>query len=543
MTVDTLDDADTAPSSQSAVSDSQPEQTIHPQIFNDFTLVLTTEPHTTLTGSVGNGQFTVFFPQDSQQHQYPIDFESGQFSVSWENHQTPLAIHLAHITPRWASVTPNFQQSGHDLTLRMNIDQPLATMKVTSKSLALDQPVDLPTFVEKPDEASEGIHLGQTIAHLAQLPLRKLKVERFTYRNLLVNSKVVIETPHFRMNKPDRKARLHIKGQALAPNPYDINVLVKHRDTQLAHVKGSATGPKGNTVTCEGDVQFDSPLPKQLVCKGDIKQTRDITDKFDLTGVPNLRLNAPITFTAKQTQVRYKEPVTAADPRTHKNANKDTNKRTNKDADKGRHKVTSKDAETGNKDPLHALESAKYQLSLSLPKEMMLALPAKKTKQPDIMIHTDTQLTLTAHYQQGSLSLVLDNVPEPVKLSEVRLSEKRNTGKAKKAGPVVGSVTQTGSRTGNALTVHISQLRCTLPIIRASSAIKSPDCRIHADVQGYMKALEPHPESRLTNLSLQSKVNARWTANTLTTVWQNTRLHIDAIALQPKDSRCRCHRE
>lgn len=63
---------------------------------------------------------------------------------------------------------------------------------------------------------------------------------------------------------------------------------------------------------------------------------------------------------------------------------------------------------------------------------MMLALPAKKTKQPDIMIHTDTQLTLTAHYQQGSLSLVLDNVPEPVKLSEVRLSEKRNTGKAKK---------------------------------------------------------------------------------------------------------------
>lgn len=115
------------------------------------------------------------------------------------------------------------------------------------------------------------------------------------------------------MNKPDRKARLHIKGQALAPNPYDINVLVKHRDTQLAHVKGSATGPKGNTVTCEGDVQFDSPLPKQLVCKGDIKQTRDITDKFDLTGVPNLRLNAPITFTAKQTQVRYKEPVTAAD--------------------------------------------------------------------------------------------------------------------------------------------------------------------------------------------------------------------------------------
>ncbi|MGF1686724.1 YdbH domain-containing protein [Photobacterium japonica] len=472
------------------------------QILKDVDLVLTTDPFVTLTGTIKGGQLDLFFPQDTAHNRYPIAVQAGQFSLSWQAHDTPLAVHLTRIEPQWPTVIRDFAQYGEDITLRMNIEQPIATMKITAKSLVLDQPVHLPTFIETPDTRHQGIHLGQTIAHLAQLPLRKVKVAHFTYGHLLLQSKVVIETPHFRMNKPDRKARLHIKGRALWPNPYRINVLVKHRDAEQAHIAGSATGPKGNTVHCEAEVSFTSPLPKQLSCNADIKQTKDITDKFQLAAMPNVILNAPVTLTATQTAITQ-----------------DT-----------------------------VIKEAQYTLQFSLPAHMQLHLPTaivpdalfrrslsgnnqnqanvqSRSNTPSrFAIKTDRTLAFTVHYQQdhvqpqqGRLTIDLNPVPEALTVSTLLAQPSTQSSH--------DPHTQTGDQADNLLGINITALHCNMPINHTLDD-KPPQCHLKSTIHGQLRALYPSPTTSLDNITLDTMLKGYWTPQGLHAEWHNTRLQI-----------------
>lgn len=183
----------------------------------------------------------------------------GIFSLSWQQDKTPLAVHIDKLTPQWQIDLEDFEQHGNDIALTVDLNEPTKSMRLLAEQLRFAQPTELPEFLEKPDETHEGLHLGHAIANLAQLPLKHLKVSHFTYGNLIMDAKLVLDTPRVREHRPDKQAKLHLKGKALGPSdPYNIDVLIKHRTLEEADFKGSVVGPKGNKVDCKADINFIS---------------------------------------------------------------------------------------------------------------------------------------------------------------------------------------------------------------------------------------------------------------------------------------------
>ncbi len=236
------------------------------------------------------------------------------------------------------------------LSLAFDLKRSLPTMKLIAKTAKLEQPKYLPEFVNRTDIDSKGFHLGQTIANLARLPVNKFKIKSFTYGDLLIDAKVILETPLTSIalktpnqpltnpipsedidssktsshkttaekakNKQQRqqreqarkkieqqakdlniatadktKARFIVRGKALAPNPYQLDVNIHHLSKTDARVHTIMTRSDGNNLNCDAKIIFQQPLPQYLNCNANFKNTKEFTDRLGLKDVPDAKIN------------------------------------------------------------------------------------------------------------------------------------------------------------------------------------------------------------------------------------------------------------
>jgi hypothetical protein len=429
------------------------------QAVNNVDLVLATQPDFTISGMIQQGDFSLFFPNLKTSPHYPLQFSKANFSVAWRPNSTPLSIHIAKIEPRWKTINEGFKQYVTNASLDMDINRPTKTMMLHADTALLDQPTRLPSFIEQPDNENKSIHLGQTIANLAQLPFKKLKVKKFTYGQLIIDAKLVLETPTLRSGKKSKLAKFTLKGKALAPNPYDLNVHIKHLNKDDAYFTGLMSGPKGNSLNCKANIRFSQPLPKDLTCSADFNNTKDITERFKLNNIPSAKLTHPIVITAKQLESDEKNVVID-----------------NKVID------------------------AKYQIDISLPKSLPVELnhyavyvaglfnkklitPNKLQTVANIELLTDGQLRLIARYHKETLKLTLLNKSETIRLKN--------------------------KKTQSEITHKLNVLKC-----ESNTSQRALQCHIKGTVKAKVPFISPIENLHLKDLSLHSNIDMQLGRNT-----------------------------
>ncbi|MGF1734380.1 intermembrane phospholipid transport protein YdbH family protein [Photobacterium satsumensis] len=459
-----------------------------PQQVNDLQLVLTTDPFITLTGIIDAAELNTFLPQDIGQNIYPIAFNKGHFSLSWQKDKTPLAVHIDKLTPSWQTLLGSFQQQGNDIALTVDLNQPATSMRLLAEELRFAQPAELPEFLEKPDDTHEGLHLGHAIANLALLPIKHLKVSHFTYGNLIMNAKLVLDTPRVRENKPDKQAKLHLTGKALGPDePYDINVLIKHRSLEDADFKGTVIGPKGNELDCKADVNFISPLPKEFRCEAKFKRTRDLTDRLKLYDIPSAELTKPIIITAKQTSLTFKDAAPSNTVAT---------------------------------DPFHFrdVDHASYAIDVTLPEKVSVELnrfafqhavlsPSRSDKSAPSLslleLNTDGALSFNADYRNGNIAVGLDKNTEELRFYNHKL--------------------------GYDMQLAFSKLQCLIPFLSNEHSLQ---CHAKSVINALIPQLFPVPELAITNSKISSTMVGGWTEDNVEFKLVDTQLNIDKIIYQ-----------
>ncbi|MBY5946530.1 YdbH domain-containing protein [Photobacterium rosenbergii] len=455
-----------------------------PQQVNDLQLVLTTDPFVTLTGIIGSSDLELFLPQDIGQNIYPIGFTNGHFSLSWQQDKTPLAVHIDKLTPQWQIDLEDFEQHGNDIALTVDLNEPTKSMRLLAEQLRFAQPTELPEFLEKPDETHEGLHLGHAIANLAQLPLKHLKVSHFTYGNLIMDAKLVLDTPRVRQNRPDKQAKLHLKGKALGPSdPYNIDVLIKHRTLEEADFKGSVVGPKGNKVDCKADINFISPLPKLFHCEAKFRRTQDLTDRLKLYDIPSAELTKPIVISAKQTSLAFKD---------------------NSGKQQG--------------DPFHFrdVEHASYALEVVLPEKVNVELnrftfqhqviSQNKEIKPAIALlelNTDGALTFDAEYRNGNIALGLDKSSEQLHFYNDQF--------------------------GYDLAVDFTQLQCQIPFLNNDQSLQ---CHAKSLISAVVPQLFPSPTINIQDTQVRSVLSGKWTDNKIEMQLLDSQLNIGSMSIQ-----------
>ncbi|KLV05368.1 hypothetical protein ABT56_11650 [Photobacterium aquae] len=454
------------------------------QQISDVNLVLTTSPFVTLTGVVNHAELNLLFPLDIQGYYFPVNFNLGHFSLSWQPFKTPLAVHLATVNPHWPTLAPDFVQQGKDISLTTDLNRPSTSTRISADVIDLDQPSKLPVFLNQPGDDYDGLHLGQTIASLAQLPFRRLKVSRFTYGQLIIDSRLVLETPRFRMNKPDKPAKLRLKGKALGPDPYLMDVLVKHTKQQDAHFNGTMTGPKGNSLSCEGDINFLSPLPKHLLCNARLRNSADITDRLGLAGMPSAQLKQPLAIEAIQTQLLLR-PGSA-----HLQSNQQANQ------------TNTPKAERKTIHHFRRVESAKYQITLKIPTHIPITLRQLALSHPilasmqsarhngqapndrldTLIISNDGELQLTASYQTEHFSLSLNGTGE--------------------------KITLTNETHGSNLELTDTTFSCDFPLL--TTDVESRQCQAQSQLHAQINSLSATPQIQLSDIQAKSRLNSLW---------------------------------
>ncbi|WP_036826252.1 hypothetical protein, partial [Photobacterium sanctipauli] len=497
------------------------------QQIHDLSLVLTTEPYVALTGDFNQAKLTAFHPADVHTYQYPIDINKTHFSISWQPYNTPLNIHINRLNPKWASVTNPFEQLGENVTFSADLSHMKNSIKLTADTLALDQPVSLPEFIDKPDDEHEGLHLGRAIANLAQLPLQKVKIKHFSYGELIINSKLVIETPRVRMNKPNKPAKLHLKGQALGPDPYGIDVLVKHTGELDAHFTGTMTDPNGNSIHCAANVNFANPLPKALTCEADLEHTQDLTNKLKLFDMPHAKLTKPIVLEAKQTHLILSEKVTQ------------TTKDTVSD------QSANKQQEQAQAQPIKPhyqyqdVIKAGYKIDITLPESLKVNLNRYAFDRPkmlasdkaisSIKLNTDGTLSLMALYENDTIRL---------KLSDSTI-----------AGNAAEKLTFANQQIKSRLSTHFSQFNCQIPFSlkgrkaklkqsvkpkeKASHTASLSELHCHAKlmIDSAIGALYPTPTLSLSQISAKTVLILDWTEKALQAELSNLDIKVDSAQI------------
>ncbi|KHT64339.1 hypothetical protein RJ45_07370 [Photobacterium gaetbulicola] len=456
------------------------------QQVNNLQLVLTTDPFVTLTGIIDDAKLNVFMPQDIGQNIYPIGLKKGHFSLSWQDGQIPLAVHLDALIPQWETVIDNFEQIGHDIALTVDLNQPSQSMRFQADKLRFAQPADLPEFLEKPDDTHEGLHLGHAIANLAQLPLKHLKVSHFTYGNLIMDAKLVLDTPRVRQSRPDKQAKLRLIGKALGPEqPYDIDVLIKHRTLEEAKFTGKVTGPKGNQLDCNADISFISPLPKLFRCEANFKHTRDLTDRLKLYDIPSAKLAKPIIISARQKSLTFKN----GSPK-------------------------------GNSDPFHFhdVEHVRYAINVALPEQVNVelnrfsfqhaVLAPKATSKSSLKIlelNTDGSLIFNADYRDGNLVLGLDKSSEQLRFRNDQL--------------------------GFDVKLDFSALHCLIPFIDSDKALQ---CHAKSIIDASIPQLFPAEAVTIQGSRIKTVTEGKWSDNQIEIQLNDIRLSIDKIRVEQR---------
>jgi len=437
------------------------------QRINNIDLVLTTEPSLVISGFIQHGGLNLIIPGDNASTRYPFSFDNANFSISWQPDVTPLSVHIETLKPKWPTITKDYIQSGKNIDLQLDLNHAADSIKLTADQLWLDQPSQLPKFIEKPDNTNQGLHLGRAIANLSLLPVRKLKIQDFNYGELIIHSLLVLETPKKRANKPYKHTKLRLTGKALGPDPYDIDVLLKHLNEKDAHFSGEVTGPKGNTLQCKANLHFISPLPESLTRNASFTNTKDLTDRLKLYDIPSATLSEPLVFTATQTAITKK---------TKNNA-------------------------------------ASYQINLKLPGNIELALnqfafehpilsPANSEMKPvsKVLFTTDGTLTLNALYKNNKLMVELSEPSEQLTMESIQHQ--------------------------SFFSLLIKKLECALRFdqFRASDSLQ---CHTQSTLQGKVHQLFPANGTELNAVSLASDINLSWTDRKLVMQIRNNELKID----------------
>ncbi|ELR65780.1 hypothetical protein C942_00866 [Photobacterium marinum] len=474
----------------------------HPikQQISNIELVLTTQPYLVITGFIRQASLKLFIPQDEAKHRYPLSFEDGNFSISWQPEKTPLSVHIATLIPDWPTVTPDYIQSGRNIALEMDLDQAAQSIKLTADQLKFEQPKFLPQFVEKPDNTNQGLHLGRAIGKLSRLPLRKLKVKDFSYGKLIINSVMVLETPHPRKDKPDKKARFKLTGKALGPDPYNIDVHLKHLNEEDAHFTGHISGPHGNSLDCRAEFHVANPLPKNLSCQLNFADTKTLTDRLNLHGIPSATLQAPLTFTAKQISML---PL-SNQSKNGNTANKESSEKTE----------SSRDSKLIN---MIDITQAEYQITMKLPSKVDLDLnqfafhhpvlsPSESEKRPvsSLAFHTDGAIDLRAHFNKGVLTLNLTEQTENIAMKS----------------PHHDSL----------ISIQFKQLICSLRI-DIPEISKSLQCHKELRFKGKLSQLFPVTNTKIETVNATTDASMQWSASDLKVQLKHTLLTLDKLTL------------
>ncbi|KPA51731.1 hypothetical protein VT25_16650 [Photobacterium leiognathi subsp. mandapamensis] len=487
------------------------------QILEDVDVAFNSDPHIALTGNVSHGVMTLFFPDYNPSPHYRLHFNDGDFSISWQGDSTPLKVNVGAMYPEWKTLYSILeQQELTQLGFSIDFKKPTESMVLTADKIHLEEPMFLPKFVERADINNKGYHLGQTIANLAQLPMHKFRVKSFTYGDLILDSRVLLETP-LSDNKPatkkkkkkkkkiltqqdlDRKeaelkakqqakelniaeethtkAKFIVRGKALAPNPYNLDVTVRHLTKTDARVHTSLVRGDGNRLDCDTVILFDQPLPKYMNCNAKFKGTKEFTDRLGLKGLPDAKINGPLRFVAVQTEA----PV---------------------DAPKDKRMLVD-----------NKLATAYYDVGFELPESFAIslnkyAIPAglfkkkaektsnqlKEKQLADVQMITDGRIDFNVNFYDKLLRVILKDKKEKISL--------------------------VNKRTQSSINFDFNVLNCLYPNLQ---------CHINAEVEAQAKTIYPMPESQINDFAFKTHMVATWGNHTLIAQMTNNNIAMDKV--------------
>lgn len=504
------------------------------QIIEQVDVTISNSPHLVISGHSEKGRLNLFFPHYQPSPHYPLRFTDSQFSIAWQGDQTPVTVTIGALHPEWETLNNTLpEQIISKLSLAFDLKNSLPTMKLIAKVAKLEQPKYLPEFINRTDIDSKGFHLGQTIANLARLPINKFKIKSFTYGDLLIDAKVILETPltatslttsnptaskteaepattetalnqaspsktaaekaHHKQQRQRReqarhkveqqakdlniatenktKARFIVRGKALAPNPYQLEVNIHHLSKTDARVHTIMTRSDGNSLNCDAKIIFQQPLPQYFNCNANFKNTKEFTDRLGLKDAPNAKINGPLRFYAKQI--------------------------TNNLSNKVQPMVID-----------NKIVDAHYLVGIELPASFAIELNKYAFAAP--FIHSkrnhdshNNQPKHVANIQMNSDGKINFKVNYNNDLFRVALSDKNETISFKNA------------KTKSALHFFIDDLNCLYPNLQ---------CHIDANISASINSLQPIIDSKVDDVVFDSKVKATWANNYLVSQLQQTRL-------------------
>ena len=506
------------------------------QIIEHVNVTITNSPYLTISGYSDKGKLNLFFPHYQPSPHYPLRFIDSQFSIAWQKDKTPVSVTIASLHPEWDTLNNTLsEQIITQLALAFDLKHSLPTMTLIANTAKLEQPKHLPAFVDRTDVDSKGFHLGQTIANLARLPLNKFKITSFTYGDLLIDAEVILETPltvtanppaantlateinteqpkisHHKttaektLNKQQRtqrqqarkkieqqakelnisaesktKAHFIIRGKALAPNPYQLDVNIHHLSKTEARAHAIMTRSDGNNLNCDAKIIFKQPLPQYLNCNAHFKNTKEFTDRLGLEDVPDAKINGPLRFYAKQV---VSDLSTTASPMVIDNK----------------------------------IVDAHYLIGIELPSSFTIelnkyafAVPFLDSKEKDTRRNNAPKYV--AKIQMNSDGKINFNVSYKNKLFQMVLSDNDET------------INFKNEKTKSELDFFIDELNCLYPSLQ---------CHIDANINASINTLHPIIDSQIDNVSFSSKVKATWANNYLISQLQDTRFQVQKLIVE-----------
>jgi hypothetical protein len=496
------------------------KETAATQIIEHVDVTITNSPHLKISGHAAKGKLTLFFPHYQPSPHYSLQFKESQFAIEMQDNHTPVSVTIASLHPQWATLNNSLsEQIISQLSLTFDLNRSLPTMMLVAHTIKLEQPKDLPAFINRTDIDSKGIHLGQTLANLSRLPINKLKISSFTYGDLLIDAKVILKTPTIattqtatlpkkavmitddnQQQRQRRKqarqtieqqakelniatenntqARFIVRGKALAPNPYQIDVNIHHLSKTDARVHAIMTRSDGNNLNCDAKIIFNQPLPRYLNCNANFKNTNEFTDRLGLYDVPDAQINGPLRFYAKQIV-----------------------------ADKSK---TNQPMVINNK-----IVDAHYLIGIELPPSLTIELNKYAIEAPffyakdDMPLHNNPPKHV-ANIQMDSDGKINFNVSYQNKLFSIDLGDKSETIRFKNA------------KTKSELQFLIRDFNCLYPDLQ---------CHLNTKINARIKTLHPTIDSKIDNILFSSQINATWANNYLLSQLQHTHFQAEKVSL------------
>ncbi|HIF9222012.1 TPA: YdbH domain-containing protein [Photobacterium damselae] len=214
----------------------------------------------------------------------------------------PLSVAIDAIKPSWQSLE-EIEQTIQNIHIDTDLTHWKSKTTIKINQAHLIQPQYLPLDIKKSDSEYQGFHIGQAIANLAQLPVN-FSINQLTYLPLIYNAEVFLQQPSLDNLVTDQeqpqRPHFYFSGHVLSQQPYKMDLSLFYQDLKNMTVTTGLVGKKGNSVFCDSVISADLPLPKRLDCQLNLKQTKDITDNWQMTDAPNAILNKPITLQARQ---------------------------------------------------------------------------------------------------------------------------------------------------------------------------------------------------------------------------------------------------